>query len=256
MPTALVTGASQGIGEAFARQLADRGYDIVLVARNEDSLIRVAEQVKAKARHAEVLVADLTDPADTSRVEERLADASRPVDILVNNAGFGTTGTFHELPLAEEDREIKLNVLALMRLSHVALTGMVERGTGGVINISSIAGFQPAPGNATYTGTKAFVTTFSLSLHEEYRTKGVTVLAVAPGATRTEWQARAGFNATRLPDFAWQSADEVVAGSLKAFDAKRALFTSGPINKVLAGATHLAPRALLARVAGLISGQV
>lgn len=257
MPTALVTGASQGIGEAFARRLAERGHDVVLVARNRDALQNLAAELRAMGREIEVVPADLTDRTELRAVEERMATASpTPIDILVNNAGFGTTGRFHELPVEEEDREIRLNVLALMRLSHAALPGMVERRSGGIINVSSIAGFQPAPGNATYTGTKAFVTTFSLSLHEEYRSYGVRVLAVAPGATRTEWQARAGFNDSNIPSFAWQTADEVAVGALKAFDARRGLFTSGLQNKALAAATHLVPRSLLARVAGVVSNQV
>ena len=256
MPSALVTGASQGIGEAFARRLAERGYDLVLVARNRTAMDSLAGELTERGRTVEVISADLTDRTELRRVEERIEDATKPsIDVLVNNAGFGTTGTFHELPLDEEDREIRLNVLALMRLSHAALTGMSERRAGGVINISSIGGFSPAPRSATYCGTKAFVTSFSLSLHEEYRRSGVTVLCVAPGATRTEWQARAGFDDSNVPPFAWQSADEVAVGSLKAFDAKRALYTSGLPNKVLAVATHFAPRALLARFAGGVTQQ-
>ncbi|HVM06857.1 MAG TPA: SDR family oxidoreductase [Acidimicrobiales bacterium] len=256
MPTALVTGASQGIGESFARSLVERGYDLVLVARNADALQKLAGEIRAHGREAEVIPADLTDLTELRMVEERLADTGRPVDLLVNNAGFGTTGLFHELPLDEEDREIRLNVLALVRLTHAILPQLVERRSGGIINVSSIAGFQPAPGNATYCGTKAFVTQFSLALHEEYRSKGVRVLCVAPGATRTEWQARAGYRDSNIPSFAWQSADEVVEGSLRAFDAKRGIFTSGLPNKALAAVTHLVPRSLLARAAGMVSSQV
>ena len=256
MPTALVTGASQGIGEAFARQLAGRGYDLVLVARNRDAMEAMASDLRGRGRSVDVMAADLTDRPELRRVEQRIEDPGKPaIDILVNNAGFGTTGTFHELPLDEEDREVRLNVLAVMRLSHAALPRMVERRGGGIINVSSIAGFSPAPMTATYCATKAFVTSFSLSLHEEYRTKGVTVLAVAPGATRTEWQERAGYDDSRVPDWAWQTADDVAAGALRAFDAKRPLFTSGWTNKVLAASTHLAPRSLLARVAGIVSNQ-
>jgi uncharacterized protein len=205
----------------------------------------------------EVLVADLTDRPDMHRVEDRLQSTSAPpIDLLVNNAGFGTTGVFHEMTVDEEDREIRLNVLAVMRLSHAALAGMVERGKGGIINVSSIAGFQPAPGNATYSGTKSFVTTFSLSLHEEYRTKGITVLCVCPGPTRTEWQDRASYDKSRIPSFAWQSPEEVVTGSLRALQQKRPLYVSGWQSKLLAAGTHLAPRSLLARIAGVLSGQV
>ena len=256
MPTALVTGASSGIGEAYARELAARGYDLVLVARSTDKLHQLRDEFGEKVA-IEVLPADLTDRPEMHHVEERLAATTpSPIDLLVNNAGFGTTGRFDELSLEQEDREIRLNVLAVMRLSHAVLPGMVKRGKGGIINVSSIAGFQPAPGNATYCGTKAFVTTFSLSLHEEYRSKGITVLCVAPGPTRTEWQANAAYDASVYPAFVWQDADDVVQGSLNALDHKRPLYVSGWPNKLVAGATHLAPRSLLARVAGMVSRQV
>lgn len=255
MTTALVTGASQGIGAAFARRLAARGHDLVLVARNADAMHALAGELESGGRSVEVLPADLTDTAQLAQVEARLADdSSSAVDLLVNNAGFGTTGTFHDLGVDRLTDEITLNVTALMRLSHAALPGMVARKGGGIINISSIAGFQPTPRTSTYGATKAFVTSFSIALHAEYRSQGVNVLCVAPGATRTEWQERAGFDESSIPSFAWQTADEVAAGSLRAFDSKRALFTSGLPNKVLAAGTHLAPRSLVARIAGAFTG--
>ena len=140
----------------------------------------------------EVLVADLTDPAQLAKVEARLADRDRPIDVLVNNAGFGTNGRLHELDRDTETREVNLNVVALVRLTHAALGPMVERGSGGVLNVSSLAGMQPTPGNATYGATKAFVSSFTQSVHEELRGTGVKVTVVCPGFTRTEFQVRAG----------------------------------------------------------------
>ena len=187
MPTALVTGASSGIGEAYARLLAAKGHDLVVVARNEEKLRSLEKELRVSV---EVLPADLADAGELALVEKRAAEG---VDLLVNNAGFGTTGRFHELPLDKEDEEIRLNVTAVMRLSHAALPSMLAKGSGGIINVSSIAGFQPAPGNATYCGTKAFVTSFTQALAEEVRGTGVRVQVVAPGATKTEWQMRANY---------------------------------------------------------------
>lgn len=257
MPTALVTGASQGIGEAFARRLAERGHDLVLVARNADALRALATELETNGRAVEVLPADLTDAEELATVEARIAAGGageQPIDVLVNNAGFGTTGRFHELAVDRLSDEISLNVTALMRLAHAALPSMVERRTGSIVNISSIAGFQPTPNTATYGATKAFVTSFSVALHAEYRARGVKVLCVAPGATRTEWQARAGFDEGSVPSFAWQSADEVAVGSLRALDAGRALFTSGLPNKFIAAGSHLAPRSVIARIVGGFTG--
>ena len=253
-PTALVTGASSGIGDAFARQLASRGHDLVVVARDEERLGKLAADLSGA--DVEIIAADLTDEAQLAAVEDRLRDAARPIDVLVNNAGFGTTGRFHELPVGEEDREIRLNVLALMRLSHAALGGMVERRKGGIVNIASIASFAPSPGNATYGGTKAFVSSFSQALHEEYRALGVDVLCVCPGATRTEFHGRASYSTTHLPGAAWQTADEVADASLKALAARRAYLVPGLQNKALAVSTHLAPRGLVRKIAARVSNQL
>jgi uncharacterized protein len=253
VPTALVTGASIGIGRRFATALAARGYDIVAVARNADQLKQLASELPTEC---EVLPADLTEEAELAEVEARLRRSDRPVDLLVNNAGFGNTGKFAELDLETEESQIRLNVLALVRLTHAGLPSMVERRTGGVINVSSIASFQPAPGNAVYGATKAFVTSFSLALREEVQREGVKVLVVCPGATRTEWQARAGYQESSIPQFAWQEPEQVVSASLKAFDRGAAMCTPGLPNKALAFGTQLIPRPIAGRLAGLVSKQI
>jgi short-subunit dehydrogenase len=254
-PVALVTGASSGIGAAFARSLAGRGQDLVVVARTKDALDELAASLSASV-DVEVLAADLVDDAGMAAVEARLRSEDRPVDLLVNNAGFGTTGRFADLPIDEEDREIRLNVLALTRLSGAAVPGMVARGRGGVINVASIAAFQPTPGTATYGGTKAYVLSFTQALREELRGTGVKALVVCPGFTKTEFQARANYEVKGLAARLWQTAEEVAEATLSAFDRDRGVCVPGWQNKVAAGATHLAPRRLLPRVAGMISGQV
>ena len=253
MPTALVTGASIGIGRRFATALSDRGYDIVAVARNADQLKELAAEVTT---NVEVLPADLTEPGELAEVEARLRRGDKPIDLVVNNAGFGNTGRFTELDLDTEESQIRLNVVALVRLSHAALPVMQQRKTGGIINVSSIASFQPAPGNAVYGATKAFVTSFSLALREEVQRDGVKVLVVCPGATRTEWQARAGYQQSSIPAFAWQEPEQVVSSALKAYDRGAAMCTPGLPNKALAFGTQLIPRPIAGRLAGLVSKQI
>jgi short-subunit dehydrogenase len=197
---ALVTGASGGIGRAFALALAERGHDVVLVARDTARLEGVAKEIREGAgAGAEILTADLTDPVGLATVEARVSDAARPVDLLVNNAGFGTYGTFSELPVERETQEIQLNVVALVRLTHAALGGLVERGRGGVINVASIGGLQPTPGYATYGATKAFVISFTEAIHEELKGTGVRAMALSPGFTRTEFQDNAGVDPSEVP---------------------------------------------------------
>jgi short-subunit dehydrogenase len=251
-PVALVTGASTGLGHAFARALAARGYDLVVVARDEARLQALAAELTPLAE-AEVLAADLIDLDSLATVEARLRDGERPVDVLVNNAGFGTTGRFAELPLETEDREIRLNVLAVVRLAHAALPGMLERDRGGILNVSSLAAYQPLPENAVYGGTKAFVHSFSQALHEETRGTGVRVMVVAPGFTRTEFQERAGVDETQVPEFLWQTADAVAFPALDAFERGRAVFVPGLHNQVASALVQVTPHAVTRRVAGAIT---
>jgi uncharacterized protein len=252
--TSLVTGASSGIGMAFARRLAARGDDLVIVARSEDKLKELADEIQSGlGREVEVLAADLTLADDVGRVEQRLQSDDRPVELLVNNAGFGTAGKFVELPVGREDEEIRLNVLALMRLTHAALPGMLRRGHGGVINVSSVGGFQPGPRNATYSATKAFVTSFSEAVHEELRGTGVQLLALCPGFTRTEFQQRGGFDTEHIPKMAWQTPEAVVDAALAAIEKGKALCVPGLSNKAAASMVHLAPRGLVRRMSAKVA---
>jgi uncharacterized protein len=246
---ALITGASVGIGEQFARQLADRGNDVVLVARDVARLEALAKEIEsASGVSAEVLPADLTDAEQLATVEAR----ARSVDILVNNAGFGTFGVIHTLDVDTETREINLNVIALVRLTHAAAGAMAERGRGGILNVSSIAGFQPGPSNATYAATKAFVTSFTEAVHEELKGSGVAVTALCPGFTRTEFQGRANVPANEVPGLLWQEADVVARAGLDGLAKNRAVVLPGGLNKVLGNFSAVSPHAITRRISAAV----
>jgi short-subunit dehydrogenase len=252
-PISLVTGASSGIGEAFARLLAERGHDLVLVARDRGRLDALAEELEgAPGAQAEVLPADLTDPVQIERVEARLHDRDAPVELLVNNAGVGTFGAFHTLDLDVEVREIQLNVVALVRLTHAAAAEMTARGRGGILNVSSLAGFQPGPMNATYGATKAFITSFTEAVHEELAGTGVAVTVLCPGFTRTGFQKAANAPAEGVPGFLWQEADAVARAGLDALAKNHASVMPGLVNKALGTFSQMAPSVLTRRMAGKI----
>jgi uncharacterized protein len=249
---ALVTGASSGIGEAFARRLAAQGTALVLVARREDRLEALAKELDVAV---EVLAADLADADDLRRVEARAAAATDPIDLLVNNAGFGTTGPFHTLDVEREEEELRVNVLAVVRLSRAALPGMVERKQGAVVNVSSLAAFQPDPGNAVYGATKAFVLSFSEALAEEVRKTGVRVQCLCPGYTRTEFQTTAEYETSRIPKAVWQTPEQVVDASLAALDRGKVLCIPGPHNKVAAIGSGFLPRVVRRKLAGALGSR-
>ena len=235
---ALVTGASSGIGRAIARQLAADGTRLVVVARDRARLEALADEVGVDC---EVLVADLSDRNALAAVEARLRDDS-PIDLVVNNAGFGQTGPLHELDAERETAVINVNVIALHRLSQVAAEVMVQRGGGGgILNVSSVAAFAPGPNGATYAATKAFVSSLSEALHAELIEHHVHVTALCPGFTRTEFQDRADFDASKVPDLLWQSADDVAAAGLRGIDQNRAVVVPGGLNKVGAGLLNALP---------------
>ncbi len=248
--SALVTGASSGIGEAMVELLAAQDIPTVVVARRRDRLDELA------ARHScvTVLAADLTSAADLSEVVARVADVASPIDLVVNNAGFGTSGNFFELDADRLDAEVQLNVAALTRISRAALGSMVPRGRGYLLNVSSVVSFQPAPKLAVYAATKAYVTSFSESLHEEVRGTGVHVTALCPGLTRTEFQSVSSTDhyAGRYPGYAWLEADEVARAGLNDVARGKTLSIPGGMYKAMVATAGFLPRSLVRRASSLV----
>lgn len=252
---ALVTGASSGIGRAIAVRLAAEGSDLILVARRKDRLDALAEELRtAHGVRVDVLVADLTDPEQLAVVEERLRGGETAVDLLVNNAGAGGQGAFADMSLEWQESQIRLNVLAPVRLTHAALEQMLPRHHGGVLNVSSIAGLQPMPNVATYAATKAYLSSFSHALHEEVRTKGVAVTALLPGFTRTEFHVAANMSRSIVPGPAWMTAETVARAGLRAVGRGRAQCVPGLGYRILTVISGLTPWALSRRVLGAALG--
>jgi short-subunit dehydrogenase len=248
MPTALITGATAGIGAAFARRLAVEHHDLVLVSRDGDRLERLAVELRMTAGvEVEVLPADLTDHGGCARVEARLADAGRPVDVLVNSAGIGLSGSFVRHSIDEEERMLGLNVRAVLRLTHAALQVMTMRRRGDVINVSSVAGFAPLTSGSTYPASKAWVTSFSESMHGLVRDKGVRVLALCPGYVKTEFHERAGITVERTGMF-WLEAEDVVDAALTDLRRGRAISVPSPQYKVVVGLVRHLPRPVIRAV--------
>lgn len=246
MATALITGASSGLGAEYARQLAARGADLVLVARDGAALDSVATELRPSGVAIEVLVADLLEPDQRAKVEKRLADPDRPIEILVNNAGYGLPLAFERNDIDDEARHLSLHVEVPMRLMHAALTPMLARGSGRILNIASVAGFIP---RSTYGAVKGWLISFSKWANGRYRSKGVTVTAVCPGFTHTNFHERAGLPPGQegVPGWMWLNAPRVVAESLR--DAARGKAVSVPSlkYKLLVGLTRILPSSLAAR---------
>jgi uncharacterized protein len=242
--TALVTGASSGIGEQFARQLADRGHDLVLVARRADRLQALAGEL---ATRAHVLECDLA--TDAAGLPARVRELGVDVDLLVNNAGFGTHGRFWEIPEGRDAEMVRVNSEAVVVLTRAFIPAMIERGRGGVIVVASTAGMQPLPYEATYSASKAFALHFTEALHAELRGTGVRAMAVNPGPVPTEWQAVADFEEgpERLPGVI--EADQVVRESLAAFERGKRSLVPGMTFRWFMRASRLGPRGVQLRVA-------
>ena len=253
MTTAMVTGATAGIGAEFARQLAARGHDLVLVARDTARLESAATQLRTYGVRVEVLPADLASDEGCARVEWRCGEG---VDLLVNNAGLGTKGAFHEVPREDEEHQLRLNVRAVLRLAHAALPPMVDRGSGAIVNVSSVAGFAPGTRGATYSASKAWVTNFSESLHLQYAARGVRVLALCPGFTRTEFHARAEMDVSGIPDRMWLDADDVVRAGLADLAAGRSVSVPGGQYRLIVAASRLVPTSVRAAVVRRVAARM
>lgn len=247
-PVTLVTGASSGIGVEIAREAARRGHRLVLTARRTDRIEALAIELGALA----AIPADLARPGAVTELVEQLAQRGIAVDILVNNAGFGQHGQVATIPVAQQLGQIDLNVRALTELTIALLPAMIARGRGGVLNLASLAAFQPGPNVAVYFATKAYVLSFSEALHEEVKASGVHVTALCPGPTRSEFAEVAHLDATAAFRSAALVADPgaVARAGLDALERNRAFVVPGFANRLAAFATRLVPRSLTRRIAG------
>jgi short-subunit dehydrogenase len=244
MPRALVTGATAGLGAAFARELAASGHNLVLVARDEERLRASASELTAAHGVAvEVLRADLVEPNDLAAVVARVASSTDPIDVLVNNAGFGLRDPFEKNSLADEQRMIDLLVTAPMHLTHAALQQMLPRRSGTIVNVASVAAFAP---RGTYGAAKAWVVSFSRSANVEYRRRGVTVTAVAPGFVRTEFHARMDVHTRTIPGPLWLDADRVARDGLEDAARGKALSVPSRRYKIIVALARVLPSRLAA----------
>jgi len=251
---ALVTGATAGIGAAFVAQLAGEGCDLVLVARTEAKLTEQAEDLQQRYGIAvQTIAADLSTDDGLRRVEARVADADEPIDLLVNNAGFGLQDDFLDSDISAEDGMLAVNVRAVLRLTHAVLPGMVARGSGGIINVSSVAGSVPTATGATYAASKAWVTAFTESLSMLLRDKGVQVTALCPGFTRTDFHDRVGVSRGGVPERLWLEAGDVVSAALRDHRRGAVISIPGVQYKVSVVGSRLLPRRLLRWVSARVT---
>ncbi|WP_020578521.1 SDR family NAD(P)-dependent oxidoreductase [Actinopolymorpha alba] len=249
MPTALVTGPTAGLGRAYAEALAGRGFDLVLVARDVARLTALADELTGRyAVRCEVLAADLADRVELRAVEERLADGTPGVDLLLNNAGFGLGAGFRASSVDDEQRLLDVLAGAVLRLTKAALPGMLERRSGTIVNVSSVAGFAPY---GTYGAVKAWVTAFSEGITSDLAGTGIRVLAVCPGYVRTEFHERAGLRVQGMPSWMWLRTNEVVDATFRHLDAGRRSPVLVPTlrYRALVAATRHFPRSLVLAVA-------
>lgn len=249
MNTTLITGASSGIGEVFARKLAARGQNVLLVARSEDKLITLCNELgRSNSVRAQYVALDLSKPDSAARLFEEAKKRDLSVDMLVNNAGFGSMGEFSQLDLARELNMIDLNIKSLVELTHRFLAPMLERKQGAIINVASTAGFQPVPFMGTYAATKAFVLSFSEALWEENRPHGIQIMALCPGVTDTNF-----FEAARgqkPPARVSQTPEDVVDTALRGLKRGKSHVISGWTNFLMVESERVAPRSLVVRLAG------
>jgi len=243
MSTALVTGATSGIGLAFCRELAERGNDLVIVARRRARLENVSDELRARhSVNVEILAADLSKRAQLRRVADRVADRDRPIDLLVNNAGFGTSRSFLKGELADEEAMFDVLCRAVMVLSHAGALSMRERGRGAIVNVSSVAGFIPM---GTYGAAKGWTLAFTETLAHELAGSGVSATVLCPGFTRTEMHEHADGEASKLPKVMWLEPDRLVRDCLDDVKAGKVISVPGVQYKLIAGVAEVAPRGLV-----------
>jgi uncharacterized protein len=246
MTTVLITGATAGIGAAFARRLAGDGHDLVLVARNAERLGEQATELHDRhGVEVEVLSADLADDKGIEAVENRLRDRDRPVHLLINNAGFGHKGAYLEVPLADELTMLKVHCEAVLRLTSAATEAMRERRRGAVINVASVAAFAA---RGTYGASKAWIVQFTQGVARDLAGSGIRLMALCPGFVRTEFHERSGMGTDNVPGWLWLDADRVVAAALRDLNHGKTLSVPDPRYKALTGLMRLAPRGVTARV--------
>ncbi len=251
MNTTLITGASSGIGEAFARKLAARGHNLLLVARSQDRLIALCNQLgRVKSIRAQYVAMDLSQSEAPARLFEETRSRGLEIDLLINNAGFGSMGDFVKLDLVRELNMIDLNVCSLVEMTHRFLAPMRERKRGAIINVASTAAFQPVPFMAAYAATKAFVLSFSEALWEENRPYGIKVLALCPGVTETNFFAASRMQ--RPPARVSQTAEDVVETALRGLKRGRSHIISGMTNYFMTQSERLMPRSLVTRTVGMV----
>jgi short-subunit dehydrogenase len=252
MNTTLITGASSGIGEAFARKLAERGHNLLLVARSEDKLINLCNELGRAGRiHAQYFAIDLSLPESPARLFEETAKRGLQIDFLINNAGFGSMGEFATLDLARELNMIDLNVCSLVELTHRFLRPMRERKGGIILNVASTAAFQPVPFMTTYAATKAFVLSFSEALWEENRPYGIQVMALCPGVTETGFF-EAAHMAQSPPARVSQMPEQVVDTALRGLKRGKGHVISGWTNFFMTETERVVPRSLIVRAIGSV----
>ena len=251
MNTTLITGASSGIGEAFARALAARGHNLLLVARSEDKLIRLCSELgRTSSIHCQSVALDLSKSESPGKLFEEAKNRGLEIDLLINNAGFGSMGDFATLDVAHELNMIDLNMRSLVEITHRFLQPMRQRKSGAIINVASTAGFQPVPYMATYAATKAFVLSFSEALWEENREHGIEVLALCPGVTETGFFAASHIQ--KPPARTVETPEQVIETALRGLKRRKSSIISGLPNKVMVETERLMPRSFVLRTIGSV----
>ncbi|TGK17352.1 SDR family oxidoreductase [Leptospira fluminis] len=252
--TAVVTGASAGIGYEIAKLAASDGYDLILVARNSKALAKVKKELESMGAQAEVLVMDLSDPKAPKKIYEFARKKKAIVDLLVNNAGFGTNGRFDKLDLEEELSLIQVNVVSLVALTHLFLKDMVDRHSGKILNVASTAAFQPGPMMSDYYASKAYVLAFSEGISEELKKEGVTVTCLCPGPTKTEFFKKAEMNSSKILNHVPMSDPKEVARlGYEGVKSGKVVVISGLANKVLAQSVRISPRFLIRKISKFLN---